>query len=112
MPTQCITSSNSNPENAKQKLQQTTSFFNFYFYLPKKIRLDFFHLNPLLHLKHQVLVSLKNNEKLFMNAVCCSRDWRFKGYFIDLTIIKIFSEFNVKNDYFTKNDDTTFNMLY
>ena len=29
-------------------------------------------------MKHQVLFSLKNNEKLFMNVVCCSRDWRFK----------------------------------
>ena len=25
------------------------------------------------------LFSLKNNEKIFMNVVCCSRDWRFKG---------------------------------
>ena len=29
-------------------------------------------------MKHQVLFSLKNNEKIFMNVVCCSRDWRFK----------------------------------
>ena len=21
----------------------------------------------------------KKNEKIFMNVVCCSRDWRFKG---------------------------------
>ena len=35
----------------------------FYFYLSKKIRLNFFYVNPLLHLKHQVLFSLKNNEK-------------------------------------------------
>ena len=26
-------------------------------------------------MKHQVLFSLKNNEKMFMNVVCCSRDW-------------------------------------
>ena len=32
-----------------------------------------------IHLKHQVSFSLKNNEKIFMNAVCCSCDWRFKG---------------------------------
>ena len=31
------------------------------------------------HLKQQVLFSLKNNEKIFMNVICCSRDWRFKG---------------------------------
>ena len=30
-------------------------------------------------MKDQVLLSLKNNEKIFMNVVCCSRDWRFKG---------------------------------
>ena len=29
-------------------------------------------------MKHQVLFSLKNNEKIFMNVVCCSRDWYFK----------------------------------
>ena len=32
-----------------------------------------------IHMKYQVLFSLKNNEKVFMNVVCCSRDWRFKG---------------------------------
>ena len=36
-------------------------------------------MNPLIHLKHQVLFSLKNNEKIFMNVVCCSCDWRLKG---------------------------------
>ena len=29
-------------------------------------------------LKHQVLFSLKNTEKTFMNVICGSRDWRFK----------------------------------
>ena len=33
-----------------------------------------------IHVKYQVLFSLKNNEKVFMNVVCCSRDWRFKGF--------------------------------
>ena len=54
----------------------------FYFYLSKKIRLDFScesSAKQRVHLKHQVLFSLKNNEKIFMNVVCCSRDWRFKG---------------------------------
>ena len=38
-------------------------------------------MNPLaIHLKHQVLFSLKNNEEIFMNVVCCSRDWRFKAW--------------------------------
>ena len=34
-------------------------------------------------MKYHVLFSLKNNKKVFMNVVCCSRDWRFKGYFRD-----------------------------
>ena len=37
-----------------------------------------FHLKRI-HLKHQVLFSLNNNEKICMNVVFCSRDWRFKG---------------------------------
>ena len=43
----------------------------------------------MIHLKHQVLFSLKNNEKIFMNVVCCSLDWRFKGLNI---CFKIFLE--------------------
>ena len=56
--------------------------FNFYFYLSKKIRLDVLSESSAwqrIHMKHQVLFSLKNNEKIFMNVVCCSRDWPFKG---------------------------------
>ena len=30
-------------------------------------------------MKYKVLFSLKNNEKILMNVVCCSRDWHFKG---------------------------------
>ena len=30
-------------------------------------------------MKYQVLFSLKDNENLFINVVCCSRDWHFKG---------------------------------
>ena len=37
-------------------------------------------------MKYQVLVSLKNNEKVFINAVCCSRDWPFKGLDIKLSL--------------------------
>ena len=29
-------------------------------------------------MKYQVLFSLKNNEKIFMDVVCCSRDWRLE----------------------------------
>ena len=44
----------------------------FYFYLSKKIKLDFScESSARLHLKHQVLFSLKNKEKIFMNVVCC-----------------------------------------
>ena len=47
----------------------------------KKIRLDFScESSERIHLKHQVLFSLKNNEKIFKNVVCCSHDWCFKGY--------------------------------
>ena len=54
----------------------------FYFYLSKKIRLDFScesSAQQRIYLNHQVLSSLKNNEKIFMNVVCCSRDWHLKG---------------------------------
>ena len=30
-------------------------------------------------MKYQVLFSLKNNERVFINVVCCSRDCRFKN---------------------------------
>ena len=30
-------------------------------------------------MKYQVLFSLKNNEKVLMNVVCCSSDRHFKG---------------------------------
>ena len=52
------------------------------FYLSKKIRFDVScesSAKQRSHMKHQVLFSLKNNEKIFMNVVCCSRDQRFKG---------------------------------
>ena len=54
----------------------------FFFYLLKKIRLDFSCASTAkqrIHLKHRVLFSLKNNEKIFMNVVCCSHNWGFKG---------------------------------
>ena len=44
-------------------------------------RLDF-HVNSLTSRGFTwniVLFSLKSNEIIFMNVVCCSRDWRFKG---------------------------------
>ena len=57
-------------------------FYFFFLLLSKKIRLDVLcesSAKQRIHLKHQVLLSLKNNEKIFMNAVCCSRDWLFKS---------------------------------
>ena len=54
----------------------------FYFYLLKKIWLDVLCESSALqriHMKYQVLFSLKNDEEIFMNVVCCSCDWCFKG---------------------------------
>ena len=47
----------------------------FYFYFSKKIRLDF----SCDSLETSSLIFSKNRRKIFMNVVCCSRDWRFKG---------------------------------
>ena len=49
----------------------------FYFYLLKKIRLDLLgesSAKQRIHMKYQVFFALKNNEKIFMNVVCCSHD--------------------------------------
>ena len=54
----------------------------FYFYLLKKIRLDVScesSAGQRIHIKYQVLLSLKNSEKILKTAVCCSPDWSFKG---------------------------------
>ena len=51
----------------------------FYSYLTKEIRLDVSCESSARHIKYQVLFSLKNNEKVFINVVCCSHDWCFKG---------------------------------
>ena len=41
------------------------------------------YVNPMpgrgIHMKYQVLFSLKNNETVFMNILCCSHEWHFKG---------------------------------
>ena len=69
------------PLKRQAKLQQTTLLF-FYFYLLKKIWLDIScesSARQRIHMKYQALFSLKNNEKVFMNVVCCSHDWHFKG---------------------------------
>ena len=49
----------------------------FYFYLSKKINLDFSCESD----SHEIssLIFSENNEKVFINVVCCSCDWRFKG---------------------------------
>ena len=59
---------------APSKIAADDTLF-FYFYLSKKKRLDVSRES----MKHQVLFSVKSNEKVFTNVVCCSRDWRFKG---------------------------------
>ena len=54
--------------------------FIFYVYLLKKIGFDVSCESPArlrTHMKYQDLFSPNNNEKVFVNAVCCSRDWRF-----------------------------------
>ena len=58
-----------------------------------------FHVNPVLedsheissrqriHMKHQDLFFLENNKKkVFINVVCCSRDWRFKHQHINFDL--------------------------
>ena len=38
-------------------------------------------------MKYQVLFSLKNNKKkVFVNVLCCSHDWPFKGYISGVSI--------------------------
>ena len=66
---------------APSKVAADDTYF-FYFYLLKKIRLDVScesSARQRIYMKYQVFFSLKNNEKVFMNAVCCSRDWCFNG---------------------------------
>ena len=59
-------------------LQMTLYFFTF----SKEIRLDVSCESSALqriHMKYQVLFSLKDNEKVFINVICCSLDWCFRG---------------------------------
>ena len=66
---------------APSKIAADDTFF-FYFYLLKTIRLDVLcesSARQRIHMKYHVLFSLKNNEEIFMNVVCCSCDWQFKG---------------------------------
>ena len=41
-------------------------------------------------MKYQVLFSLKHNNKEFINVVCCSCDWRFKGQFLNCGVNLLF----------------------
>ena len=44
-----------------------------------------FHVNSLADDSHEIsslIFSEKNNEKVFMNGVCCSRDWCFKDSYL------------------------------
>ena len=66
------------PLKRQTKIAADDTLF-FYFYLSREIRLDV-HVNPLpSRMKYQVLFSLKNNENVFINVICCSRDCHFKG---------------------------------
>ena len=75
------------PEPFHQPLKRQTKIaaddtLLFYFYLSKEIKLDIScesSAKQRIHMNYQVLFSLKNNEKIFINVVCCSRDRRFKG---------------------------------
>ena len=60
-------------------------------------------------MKYQVLISLKNNEKIFMNVVCSSRNWRFKGYCKRIELLQI-----IQHDFFYKkfNKENYFVQLY
>ena len=46
-------------------------------------------------MKYQVLFSLKNNEEIFMNVVCCSCDWSFNSLTTEKQTTK-FSSANLK----------------
>ena len=37
-----------------------------------------FHVKKI-QMNYQVLIFLKDNVQVFMNVVCCTRDWGFKG---------------------------------
>ena len=66
---------------SKIAADDTFDFF-FYFYLLKKISLDVScesSARQRIHKEHHDLFSLKNNEKVFMNIICCSCDGRFMG---------------------------------
>ena len=54
--------------------------FNIFTFLWKKTRLDVLCESSALqriHMKYQVLFSLKNNEEIFVIVVCSSYDWCF-----------------------------------
>ena len=62
------------------KVAADDSYF-FTFYFSKKIRLNVScesSAEQRIPMNYQVLFALKNDEKVFMNVVCCSRDWCFK----------------------------------
>ena len=51
--------------------------FWFYFYFSKEMRLGL-HAEDLHEISSLVFIE-KNNEKVFINVVFCSRDWHFKS---------------------------------
>ena len=65
---------------AKQKLQQTTIYFFPVIFRRKQGLM--FQVNPLqAEDSHEIssLIFFENSEKVFLNVVCCCREWRLKG---------------------------------
>ena len=60
----------------RQTIIAAADILIFYFYLSKKTRTEFTCESSL---EKSSLIFSEKNEKIFMNVVCCSRDWRFKG---------------------------------
>ena len=84
IPSQKLTFKASNKKNCSRR-----QFIYFLLLSFEKIRLDVScESSAYIHTKYQVFFSLKNNEKVFINVVCCSHDWRLKGYINRLTEYK------------------------
>ena len=55
-------------------------------------------------MKYQVLFSLRNNEIVFIDVVCCSHDWHFKGMFLEVRMYRSFANLfsNFRKAFFTR----------
>ena len=68
--------------------------FIFCIYLSTEIRLDVSWESSAwqrIHMKYQVLFSLKNNEQVFINVVCCNPLWRLRIKIIPVTYKEVYS---------------------